>query len=133
MHERVDINEIKKGLNSIASLKNLTYSDIDKFGEKLGCLLVSSDVSSSQLRKIHSIIKDVAFDIKSSNASIDKIFLIPPRLAYIAGRQQKAKEVCDLLSNIIRGKVKDKEDLSKLSELIDSILAYFVYYERRKK
>lgn len=126
------INFIRNELKKINTLKGLSYKDIDSYGDKLGLLLVNADVSSTQLRKIHSIIKGVAVDIRLDDKIIDKVYMIPSRLAYIAGRQKKARDICDLLSHIIKDKVKDKDDVLKLNELIDSILAYFVYYENKR-
>lgn len=131
-----EIQRINNDINKINSLKELKYKDIDDYGKMLGKSLVDADVTISQLRKIHYLIKDVVNEVRISNNidnnNLDKIFLVPSRLAYIAGRQDKAKSICDLLSYSIKNKVKDKEDLFRLSDLIDSILAYFVYYEKQE-
>ena len=121
------IDEIKRDIPSIlgGDTKKLV-EDAEKLGKHLGRRL-----STSQIRIIFSEVKQMR------EYDRDKLNLLRPKMAYIAGRHGQRKEgrlvgpIVDLqkvLDECIR-KISSEEDFKNFKYFFEAILAYHRYYE----
>ncbi|GBC72998.1 hypothetical protein HRbin04_00393 [archaeon HR04] len=128
------MQDLRERLKSIKNMSDLTYDDIDKYGEKLGMEMYNKELTVTQLRKIHNIIlfhKHNIILFHKQKFDKDRLRLIKPLLAYTAAKNPKAKDLCDQLRNLV-DKVNNEEDFEKFYRLMESILAYYEYYEKTR-
>ncbi|MBD1826791.1 type III-A CRISPR-associated protein Csm2 [Microcoleus sp. FACHB-61] len=114
-------------------LRNYEIRQLVKEAELLGTYLKEQELKTNQIRKFLDAVKrlkvKLAQDKKESFSVIeDELFLLKPKLAYAAVRQQDrrsnpVKPLSDVISEAI-DKVKDSPDFYRLVQLIESIIAY---------
>ncbi|MCW3131532.1 MAG: type III-A CRISPR-associated protein Csm2 [Candidatus Methanospirare jalkutatii] len=120
------IEEIKRDIPSIlgGDTKKLV-EDAEKLGEHLGRRL-----STSQIRIIFSEVKQM------QEYDRDKLNLLRPKMAYIAGRHGQRKggrlvgpivDLQEVLDECIR-KISSEEDFKNFKNFFEAILAYHRYY-----
>jgi CRISPR-associated protein Csm2 len=114
-------------------LRNYEIRQLVKEAELLGTYLKDQGLKTNQIRKFLDAVKrlkvKLAQDKEESFSVIeDELFLLKPKLAYAAIRQQDrgsnpVKPLSDVISEAI-DKVKDSPDFYRLVQLIESIIAY---------
>jgi len=114
-------------------LRNYEIRQLVKEAELLGTYLKDQGLKTNQIRKFLDAVKrlkvKLAQDKEESFSVIeDELFLLKPKLAYAAVRQQDrgsnpVKPLSDVISEAI-DKVKDSPDFYRLVQLIESIIAY---------
>jgi CRISPR-associated protein Csm2 len=114
-------------------LRNYEIRQLVKEAELLGTYLKEQGLKTNQIRKFLDAVKrlkvKLAQDKEESFSVIeDELFLLKPKLAYAAIRQQDrggnpVKPLSDVISEAI-DKVKDSPDFYRLVQLIESIIAY---------
>ncbi|NQE36641.1 type III-A CRISPR-associated protein Csm2 [Microcoleus asticus] len=114
-------------------LRNYEIRQLVKEAELLGTYLKEQGLKTNQIRKFLDAVKrlkvKIAQDKEESFSVIeDELFLLKPKLAYAAIRQQDrgsnpVKPLSDVISEAI-DKVKDSPDFYRLVQLIESIIAY---------
>ena len=114
-------------------LRNYEIRQLVKEAELLGTYLKEEGLKTNQIRKFLDAVKrlkvKLAQDKEESFSVIeDELFLLKPKLAYAAIRQQDrgsnpVKPLSDVISEAI-DKVKDSPDFYRLVQLIESIIAY---------
>ncbi|MCW7080985.1 MAG: type III-A CRISPR-associated protein Csm2 [Candidatus Methanospirare jalkutatii] len=120
------IEEIKRDIPSIlgGDTKKLV-EDAEKLGKHLGRRL-----STSQIRIIFSEVKQM------QEYDRDKLNLLRPKMAYIAGRHGQRKggrlvgpivDLQEVLDECIR-KISSEEDFKNFKNFFEAILAYHRYY-----
>lgn len=114
-------------------LRNYEIRQLVKEAELLGTYLKEQGLKTNQIRKFLDAVKrlkvKLAQDKEESFSVIeDELFLLKPKLAYAAVRQQDrrsnpVKPLSDVISEAI-DKVKDSPDFYRLVQMIESIIAY---------
>jgi len=127
-YERGEVNRIINEIKGRKSFKEIDVETIDSWGETLGKML-SRNLKTSQIRRIFSEFKKLHTEIKSGKVERirEKVLLLKPRLAYVAGRHAEAKPLTNVLSEGIK-KIADLEDYERFFQLFEAILAYHKYY-----
>ncbi len=124
-----------KGLNKLADLSAERIISIgEKFGEKANQIL-----ATRKLRKIHGQIVLHVTRARSGKSSPAEVQLIKYHLAYAVGRckSHKQKEEENYLSSLGKllgaasEKVKDRDDLERLRQLSESLIAFHRYHGGR--
>lgn len=125
-------NEIKSICDDLTVIldgnKEILVKRADEIGKELGRTL-----STSQLRNIFYEVKGMNFD------NIEKLHLLRPKLAYIAGRHGKRRKGELTGGIVILQKIMDdaikmvfeektKERFENFQEFFEAILAYHKYY-----
>ncbi len=114
-------------------LRNYEIRQLVTEAKLLGEYLKDQGLKTNQIRKFLDAVKrlkvKLAQDKEESFSVIeDELFLLKPKLAYAAIRQQDrgsnpVKPLSDVISEAI-DKVKDSPDFYRLVQLIESIIAY---------
>ena len=114
-------------------LRNYEIRQLVTEAKLLGEYLKEQGLKTNQIRKFLDAVKrlkvKLAQDKEESFSLIeDELFLLKPKLAYAAVRQQDrgsnpVKPLSDVISEAI-DKVKDSPDFYRLVQLIESIIAY---------
>jgi CRISPR-associated protein Csm2 len=114
-------------------LRNYEIRQLVTEAKLLGEYLKEQGLKTNQIRKFLDAVKrmkvKLAQDKEDSFSVIeDELFLLKPKLAYAAVRQQDrggnpVKPLSDVISEAI-DKVKDSPDFYRLVQLIESIIAY---------
>jgi len=131
--QRDEILNILNKINNLKKLSDLSYEDIDIYGEKLGEVMSDVGLTTTQMRRIYSTIIDIKRKVErglEKDTLISQLYILRPWLAYTAGRNKRAKLLCDIIRMSIN-KVKDTEDLDKLHKFMQAILAYHKYHGGR--
>ncbi|MEP6542072.1 type III-A CRISPR-associated protein Csm2 [Microcoleus vaginatus GB1-A2] len=138
LRNQTDLSADQQMIQTIRSLKdgqlrNYEIRQLVKEAELLGTYLKEQELKTNQIRKFLDAVKrlkvKLAQDKKESFSVIeDELFLLKPKLAYAAVRQQDrrsnpVKPLSDVISEAI-DKVKDSPDFYRLVQLIESIIAY---------
>jgi len=115
-------------------LRNYQIRQLVTEAKLLGEYLKEQGLKTNQIRKFLDAVKrlkaQLAQEDKKDSFSVieDELFLLKPKLAYAAVRQQDrgsnpVKPLSDVISEAI-DKVKDSPDFYRLVQLIESIIAY---------
>jgi CRISPR-associated protein Csm2 len=115
-------------------LRNYEIRQLVTEAKLLGEYLKEQGLKTNQIRKFLDAVKrlkaQLAQEDKKDSFSVieDELFLLKPKLAYAAVRQQDrggnpVKPLSDVISEAI-DKVKDSPDFYRLVQLIESIIAY---------
>ena len=112
--------EIQKIIRGDAKL---LVEKADSFGKYLS----RKKVSTSQLRNAFGTMKRLQM-LGWKNAKVPaQLLLMKPRLAYMAGREKKTKEIKDVLTHGIDC-VKDEDTFENFCNFFEAILAYHKAY-----
>jgi CRISPR-associated protein Csm2 len=134
---KTDMTPDQKMVQTIRQLSNgLRHYEIRQLVEQaegLGSYLVQQGLKTNQIRKfldaVNRLKVELAQDKEEKFSTIkDEVFLLKPKLAYAAARQQDrrgspVKPLSDVISAAI-DKVEDSPDFYRLVQLIESIIAY---------
>lgn len=136
---KTDISPDQKILQTLRQLENglLRNYEIRKLvkeAEDLGYYLKQQGLKTNQIRKFLDAVNRLKVELaqdKDRRFSVikDSVFLLKPKLAYAAARQQDSrrfnpvKPLSDVISVAI-DKVDDSPDFERLVQLIESIIAY---------
>ena len=139
LRNQTDLSADQQMIQTIRSLKdgqlrNYEIRQLVKEAELLGTYLKEQKLKTNQIRKFLDAVKrlkaQLAQEDKKDSFSVikDELFLLKPKLAYAAVRQQDrrsnpVKPLSDVMSEAI-DKVKDSPDFYRLVQLIESIIAY---------
>lgn len=115
-------------------LRNYEIRQLVNEAKLLGEYLKDQELKTNQIRKFLDAVKrlkaQLAQEDKKDSFSVieDELFLLKPKLAYAAVRQQERRKnpvqpLSDVMSEAI-DKVKDSPDFYRLVQLIESIIAY---------
>jgi CRISPR-associated protein Csm2 len=104
-----------------------TRSLVD-WGEKLGAIFKSLQLSTSQIRNIFSTVRQIEMswvkdDEEERTSAINRLLLLKPKLAYQASREKAVTGLADVLSEAINS-VDSREDLERFVNFFEAILAY---------
>lgn len=124
-----------KGLNKLA---DLSAERIISIGQHFG-REASETLATGKLRKIHGQIVLHVTRTRSGKSSPTEVQLIKYHLAYAVGRckSHKQKEEENYLSSLEKllgaasEKVKDRDDLERLRQLSESLIAFHRYHRGR--
>ena len=120
-----DFKEIESKIKNLQKLENMDEDSLVKYANKLGEHL--KEVSSSQIRKIFSEVKQLQFETKSpsskSGFNPGRVKLLKPKIAYLAGREPKLKGFKGVMDAAI-DKVHDIGDFGRLTEFMEAVMAY---------
>ncbi len=122
----MNISKVKERVRNLKSANELSYDEIDKYGDLLGREMSEKGLTDTQLRKIYNIIL-----LHRRKFDKDRLRLIKPLLAYTAAKNQSAQDLCNLLRELV-DKVNNEIDFEKFYKLMEAIVAYYKYYEETK-
>lgn len=124
------VDEIVEKAKGFHKLSELSVDDLVRSSDELGREL-QSQITTSQLRKIFSEIKHIELETKSAGGkdafNIDRVKMLKPKIAYLAGREKRLKPFKEVMDAYI-SKVKDVEDFGRLAEFMQAIMAYHKYH-----
>ncbi|OAQ20020.1 type III-A CRISPR-associated protein Csm2 [Thermosulfurimonas dismutans] len=115
-----NLNEYKKELQN---LNVLSAERIVEIGEGIGKFLKDCNIKTTQIRKFLDAIRKI-----QTKFDKDQVILLRPKLAYLAGREEKLKPLMEVLDPAIRAGAQSKESFQRLVYFIESIVAYHRFY-----
>ena len=80
-------------------------------------------VKTHQLRRIYESVSSIYLDSKDNKASLDRVFLLKPQLAYAADRERGLTGFKQVLTELI-DRIKTPEELKEFYDFVQSVLAY---------
>ncbi len=129
--EQSPVQEIKQKLQAFKStgLNNLPADELVTISDKMGKYLRQIGLKTSQIRRFLDGVRRIEVQSdKGKNFNPESVILLKPKLAYAAGRTDKAKPLMEVLEPAISASGKDYKDFKKLLALIEGIMAYHKYY-----
>lgn len=125
------VDEIVKKVGGLDKLAELSADDLVRFTDELGLELKENRVTTSQMRKIFSEIKHMDIETRSAARegafNTDKVKLLKPKIAYLAGRESKLKPFKRVMDALI-DKVEDEGDFGRLADFMEAVMAYHKYH-----
>lgn len=119
-------NSIKNTITQLASFDDYPIRELIKDAENFGSYLKEQKLETNQIRKFLDAINRLKADLADKNNFSEvepAIVLLKPKLAYAAARQSAAKPLSEVMSAAI-DKVHSVEDFERLSQFVESIIAY---------
>jgi CRISPR-associated protein Csm2 len=112
------VNKIKQNSDQILKMDDIQlFLELSKeFGE----LCARSKISTSQIRGIFQIVKQLPDDFESSKRNLN---LLRPKLAYQKGRFKNLTPLTQILTHLIK-KIDSDEGLKGFKEFFEAIIAY---------
>lgn len=123
---------VEKILGDIPAILAGNKEKLVRNAEEFGKHLAKENLSTSQIRNIFSEVKRM----KKYKESKDKLQLLRPKLAYVAGRHGKRKgnklvgpvpDLSKVLDECIKN-VRDETAFNNFKDFFEAILAYHRYY-----
>ena len=115
-------NIVKNVIEKLDSILNGDAEQLVETADKFGEHLSRGGLSTSQIRNIFNDVK------KMNRYDKDKLNLLRPKIAYIAGRHGgMVKDLQRVLDNAIQ-KTNDEKKFNMFKEFFEAILAYHKYY-----
>ena len=130
-----DFPEAKKRLKDLENLGDLDGHELVAMARAIGQKIVRS-VSASQIYKFHEHIVRYATNVEAKRAEVRNVKLLSYHLAYAAARIRKTeernsmKELAEFL-DVALDKVKTMQDLARLRQLSEAIVAYHKFFGGR--
>ncbi len=109
-------------------IKNAADNDMIEYCKKLGHLLKSNNISSSQLRNIYGEV--IRIRMKGYETMKEDFLLLKPKLYYNASRNNSIffKNFIEKSIEPAMDQVKDSKTLENFHNYLEAILAYHKYY-----
>jgi len=133
INENIAIMMVKK-IAKFSSLKEYNTRDLVEDSEKLGRELANIGLKTTQVRKFLDAVNQLKVKLRGSDILTEEIKselqLLRPKLAYAAARQQKKNDpgpvepLRQVLEAAIEQVRNELEDFKRLTQLIESIIAY---------
>jgi CRISPR-associated protein Csm2 len=126
-------SESREKLKRLKDLAELTGEELVNIGSAIGKGTSRSNVSITQLRKFHEHIVRYAINYEAGRTEISNISFLKYHLAYALARV-KDKKIYNVLKELkfiydeAIDRVKTKEDLKRLRQLSEAIVAYHKFY-----
>ncbi len=125
------VDGIIRKVSGLDKLADLSGDDLVRFSDDFGMELKESKVTTSQMRKIFSEIKHIHREAQSTKRfNIDRVKMLKPKIAYLAGREDKLKPFKRVMDTFI-DKVGDGEDFARLASFMEAVMAYHKYHGGR--
>lgn len=123
-----DVLNIIRGLPSMSAIRPDDYADRDGWADVVAR---TSEMKSTQLRKIFHYVKDLKREFQKNDNSFNraKVALLMPSLAYAKGRGLLPEDFYKLLTLCFsQDKCKTVADFNSTADFLEAILAYHKYY-----
>jgi CRISPR-associated protein Csm2 len=128
------VDEIVKKVGALGKLEELSADDLVEFCDQFGNELKEDKVTTSQMRKVFSEIKHMHLEARSPGSQAvfnpDRVKLLKPKIAYLAGREAKLKPFKRVMDALI-DKVRDEQDFGRLAAFMEAVIAYHKYHGGR--
>ena len=130
-HQKI-AEEIAGEMKKLGSLAGLEAEALVEYGKKMGRSLAKAGLRTTQIRKFLDAVNKISAESvgKKDFPFRERTILLKPKLAYAAGRENKAKPLMAVLDSCM-DKVRNKEDFSRFARFVESIVAYHRYYNGR--
>ncbi|MGB9716724.1 MAG: type III-A CRISPR-associated protein Csm2 [Thermodesulfovibrionales bacterium] len=125
------VPKIKQKLQTFKTtgLKNLPADELVAISDEMGKYLQGIGLKTTQIRRFLDGVRRIEVQSdKGKNFNPELVILLKPKLAYAAGKSEKAKPLMEVLEPAISASGKDYKDFKKLLALIEGIMAYHKYY-----
>lgn len=137
-HQRMErlsvVDEIVKKVGALGKLEELSAGELVDFCDRFGYELKEDKVTTSQMRKVFSEIKQLHREARSPGSegyfNPERIKLLKPKIAYLAGRETRLKPFKRVMDALI-DKVKDVQDFGRLADFMEAVMAYHKYHGGR--
>lgn len=112
---------------SFSEIKPEQYALPGGFAEQLA--KSEKKMKTTQLRKFFSKIKNIENSLKGKKGELDEItrnqlYLIIPELTYARGRLLITPKFFDIITTIIKNKIRNVDDFTNFSRFITALVAY---------
>ncbi|MEJ5185549.1 MAG: type III-A CRISPR-associated protein Csm2 [Candidatus Geothermincolales bacterium] len=127
----IDVRKAVNSIHRLEKLKELNVDELIEMSHELGKEWKNENISTSQIRKVFSEIKRMEMDFQAGKFDLERVKLLRPQLAYMAGRKKELRGFKELMDAFIV-KIKDREDFFWMARFVESILAYHKFYGGRE-
>jgi len=120
----------KGWLKTKESLRDVKLEQLLKGAELTGVFTSAGEVSTRQIRKVFDEIKRLKIELRTKGGEgvdLDRLLLLRPKLAYLEGKESRVRDYTGVM-DIILEKVKNHEDLEKLADFSEAVVAYHKFY-----
>jgi len=114
-----------KKISEISDYELAKFMSPEGIAEAIACSL---DFKTTQLRRSFQQLRFLQYDAKQDELKLYKVKKVIALLAYSAGRDLIDEDFFKFSKSLLE-KVKDKDDLDIVVELLEAIVAYRKYYE----
>lgn len=114
----------------LKDLSSVAAERIVEIAEDVGKRLSPKGINLkiNQIRRFLDEARQIEVDVKRGAFPADRIILLLPKLAYAVGREQKVRDLMNVLDPAIRSASRSKENFQKFLRLLEGIVAYHRFY-----